>query len=192
MALVLAAIGLQFACSRLEVADYADMTPVLDPVTFFDGRLSAHGVVKNRAGKVIRSFNADIEASWQEGVGTLVEDFVFDDGEIQQRIWTLSPDGSGAFIGTANDVIGQGRLQAAGNSLFLDYVLRVPYRDGTVDLRVDDRMYLVSPEVLVNESRMSKFGWQVGSILLVIQRHSEQLVATAPGPASGRRDKHDH
>jgi hypothetical protein len=158
------------ACSSLKVTDYSALQPVLDVESFFDGRLTAHGVVKDRGGRVIRSFNATIDASWTEGVGTLLEDFVFDDGEAQRRIWTLRPNGEGMYTGTAGDVVGAAHLQQSGNSVFLDYVLQVPYGDGTVDVRVDDRMYLVSPDVLINESRMSKFGWRVGDLLLVIAR----------------------
>jgi hypothetical protein len=158
------------ACSQVQVTDYSETKPELNVEAFFNGKLTAHGVVKDRGGKVIRHFNADIDAYWKDGVGTLVEDFVFDDGEVQQRIWTLKPDGTGRYIGTAGDVVGAAKLQLAGNSLFLDYVLRLPYRDSEVDVRVDDRMYLVSPEVLINESSLSKFGWRVGSLLLVITR----------------------
>ena len=80
-------------CTGVSVEDYADNTPAFDPVTFFDGRLTAHGVVKDRSGKVIRYFNADINAYWRDGVGTLEEDFVFDDGEPDRRVWTLTPAG---------------------------------------------------------------------------------------------------
>jgi hypothetical protein len=69
-------------------------------------------------------------------------------------------------------VVGVAKLQQAGNSLFLDYVLRLPYKGGEVDLRVDDRMYLVSPDILINESSMSKFGWREGNLVLVIARQS--------------------
>ena len=157
-------------CSSVQVDNYANNTPVLDPETFFDGQMSAHGVIKDRSGKVIRYFNVDIKAYWEDGVGTLEEDFVFDDGEQDRRVWTLTPSGENRYIGTAGDVVGQGKVSVAGNSMFLDYVLRIPYGDGTLDLHIDDRMYLVSPDVLINESRMIKFGFEVGEILLVIQR----------------------
>ena len=49
---------------------------------------------------------------------------------------------------TAGDVVGDASMQVSGNSLFLDYVLRIPYGDGTLDLKIDDRMYLVSQRVL--------------------------------------------
>jgi hypothetical protein len=162
--------GALMACSNVRVTDYADKQPRFDVEQFFSGDLTAHGVVKDRSGMVIRHFNANIVATWVDGVGTLVEDFVFDDGETQRRIWTLKPDGQGRYTGTAADVVGEAQLQQAGNSLFLDYMLRLPYKGGEVDVHVDDRMYLVSPDVLINESSMGKFGWRVGNLVLVITR----------------------
>jgi hypothetical protein len=159
------------ACSSVSVDDYADNSPPLAPEKFFDGQLSAHGIVKDRNGLVLRYFNADITASWTDGIGTLDEQFRFDDGEQQTRVWTLVPAGGGTYTATAPDVIGEGTMQVAGNSLFLDYVLRIPYGDGTIDLRIDDRMYLVSERVLLNQSRMNKWGINVGEIILVIQKH---------------------
>lgn len=158
------------ACASVTVSDHQTFEPEIDMQTFFDGYLSAHGVVKNRPGKVIRTFNADIAACWKDGTGYLVEDFVFNDGEEQQRIWTLTPNVDGSYTGSAGDVVGPGNLTVAGNSVFLDYVLRIPLGDSTIDVRVDDRMYLVSPTVLFNESILTKFGVKVGSLGLVIVR----------------------
>jgi len=157
----------------VSVTDYAGYGPKLVVETYFSGHLTAHGVVKDRAGKVIRYFNATIEAYWRNGIGTLEEDFVFDDGEKQRRVWTLTPTGTGGYDATAGDVVGTGKVRVAGNSMFLDYVLRIPWNGDSLDLHIDDRMYLVSPDVIINESRMSKFGLDVGQILLVIERRAE-------------------
>lgn len=162
-------------CANVSVEDYRSERPVLVPEEFFDGPLLATGVVKNRSGLVIRRFTADIEAYWRDGVGTLEEDFVFDDGEESRRVWTLQPAGPGRYRATAGDVVGDGEAAAAGNAFFLNYVLRVPYGDGSIDLNIDDRMYLVSPDRIINESVMRKFGFRVGEILLTIERR---------GPAS--------
>jgi hypothetical protein len=174
------------ACSTVEVSDYRDLKPAIVLDDFFSGSLSAHGVVKDRSGRVIRMFNASIDASWDAGTGTLDEDFIFNNGEKQRRVWKLQPQDDGSYIGTAGDVEGQGLLTQAGNSVFLDYVLQIPYGDGTVDVRVDDRMYLVSPGVLINESQMTKFGVRVGSILLVILRQdipmTSGIESGAPAP----------
>jgi len=158
------------SCGSIEVTDYANNQPKLVAESFFEGQLRADGILKDRSGKVIRYFTADIKAYWNDGIGTLEEDFVFDDGEKQRRVWTLTPNGDNRYIGTAGDVIGESEIQISGNSMFLDYVLRIPYGDGTIDIAIDDRMYLVSPSVLINESGMSKFGINVGTLLLVIQR----------------------
>ncbi len=156
------------ACSSVGVNDYVDMQPRLELEQFFKGQLIASGVLKNRAGKVIRSFNADITATWQDGVGTLDEQFTFDDGEQQTRVWTLTPVGNGQYIGRAGDVVGDAGIRVAGNSMFLEYVLRIPYKGDTLDITIDDRMYKVSDTLLINESRMTKFGFEVGELVLAI------------------------
>ena len=146
------------ACNGSGIAYYAQQSPKFVLEEFFDGNLEAYGVVKDWRGRVIRKFNADILAYWNEGVGTLEEDFVFDDGEIDRRVWTLTPTEPGRYVGIAGDVVGEGKVAVAGNSAFFDYV------------RIDDRMYLVTPEVLINESSMSKFGIPVGEFVLVIEK----------------------
>ncbi|GAB3283241.1 DUF3833 domain-containing protein [Parahaliea aestuarii] len=176
--LLLAALLPLVACTSADISHHAGRKPALQLEQFFDGSLTAHGVVKNWRGEVIRTFNADIKAYWKDGVGTLEEDFVFDDGEEQRRVWTLTPDGQDAsgnqrYIGTAGDVVGDSEARVAGNALFMEYVLRIPYNDSTLDLTIDDRMYLVSPTVIVNESTMKKFGLTVGRILLVIERRPQ-------------------
>ena len=114
------------ACTSVSIKEYADNEPVMVVEEFFNGSLSAHGIVKNRSGEVIRYFSATIDASWTDGVGTLDEVFTFDDGEVQRRIWTLLKDEQGYYSGSAGDVVGTATLEMSGNSLFLDYVLRIP------------------------------------------------------------------
>lgn len=161
-------------CSSTAIEEYADNQPKFNVQEFFQGDLVAHGVLKDRSGKVTRYFHADLKASWQEGVGTLEEWFVFDDGERQERVWTLTPNGDGSYTATAGDVIGEGQLQTAGNALFMKYVLRVPYDGDTIDLNVDDRMYLVTPDHLINESVLTKFGFKVASLTLSIRQKAHQ------------------
>jgi hypothetical protein len=162
------------ACGSVDVQDYASERPRFVPETFFDGSLVAHGIIKDRSGRVTRRFVAEIDASWENGVGTLDERFVFSDGERDTRVWTLNPAGEGRYVGTAGDVMGEAPITVAGNAMFLKYTLRAPFRDGTVDLSIDDRMYLIDENTLLNESIMRKFGFRVGEINLVIRRLPEE------------------
>ena len=130
-------------CGTASIEDYRDRSPAFVPEDFFNGALTAHGVVKDFSGTAIRHFNADIMGCWSDGVGTLDESFVFDDGEQQTRIWTLTPSGNQTYIGTAGDVIGDGTARWQGNAMFLDYTLRITLDDGSIDVHIDDRMYRV-------------------------------------------------
>ncbi len=162
------------ACGSTSVDDYQAREPAFAPEAFFNGELTAHGVVKDFSGTAIRHFSADIVGCWSNGVGTLDENFIFDDGEQQKRIWTLTPNGNQTYIGTAGDVVGEGLARWQGNAMFLDYTLRIELEDGSIDVKIDDRMYRVSDNVVINESKMRKFGFGVGEILLTIIRHPDQ------------------
>ena len=161
------------ACSSTPVTDYQDREPRFEPESFFDGALTAHGVVKDFSGRAIRHFNADIVGCWSDGVGTLDESFVFDDGEQQTRVWTLTPSGGQTYTGTAGDVVGDGKARWEGNAMFLDYTLRIALEDSSIDVHIDDRMYRISDHVVVNESKMRKWGFGVGEIVLTLIRHPD-------------------
>jgi hypothetical protein len=163
--------GVLVGCAGPGLEDYSDIEPTLTPQEFFTGELSARGVVKNRSGEVIRTFDADISASWNDqGVGTLDEEFRFNDGEVQTRVWTLTPNEDGTLHADAGDVVEPGTMRWQGNAINMNYVLSVAYGDGTIDVSMDDWMYLVTPDTLINETAMTKWGFKVGEIVLVIQK----------------------
>jgi len=58
---------------------------------------------------VDRSFTANLNGSWDGQVLTLVEDFVYDDGEVDQKTWRLTKLANGEYEGTREDVIGTAR-----------------------------------------------------------------------------------
>lgn len=170
--LLIAMLAVLSGCSSPALTDYAQRGPKLVPEVFFTGELSARGVVKDMSGEVIRTFDADISASWDsEGIGTLDEEFRFDDGETQTRVWTLAPSNNGdGYHADAGDVVEPGIMRWSGNAIHMNYVLQVAYGDGTVDVRMNDWMYLVTPDTLINQTTMSKWGVDVGELVLVIQK----------------------
>lgn len=156
-------------CSAMQIGDFANKTPTLVPEDYFDGELSAYGIVKDRSGKIIRSFKGDLIGSWDEnGVGTLDESFVYNDGEKQKRIWTLTPNGKNSYIGIAGDIVGEAQMKNNGNTVVIDYTMRVPYGDGTLDINVKDWLHLQEDGVIINHSKMKKFGFEVGELVITI------------------------
>jgi hypothetical protein len=156
-------------CSSMDIQDFSNTTPEFIPQEYFNGPMTAYGMVKDRSGKVIRRFKGTMHGSWNtEGVGTLDEYFVYDDGETQKRVWTLTPTGDKTFIGTAGDIVGDAHMVANGNTVMIDYTMRVPYGDSTIDIDVRDWLHLQEDGVILNHSKMKKFGFNVGELVITI------------------------
>lgn len=158
------------ACSSQNLEQYATTNPSLDLKTFFNGELIAFGMLQNRSGVMTRRFTATIDASWEGDQGTLVEEFLFDDGEIQYRTWNLTDLGNNNYRGVAADVIGEAEGSIVGSVFQWQYTLDVPYGDGTIAVNLDDWLYLIDENHLINKTKLSKFGFKVGELTLVIQK----------------------
>jgi len=159
------------ACSRVALDDYQGTSPELDLKTFFDGELMAYGILQDRSGRVTRKFTATIDASWSGDQGTLVEHFVFDDGEEQDRTWQLTYHGDKRYSGVAGDVVGIANGQIAGSAFNWRYQLDVPWGDSSIVLSLDDWLYLVEENHLINRTELRKFGFKVAELTLVIEKN---------------------
>lgn len=172
--LLVAALTLGACSIKPNVSVYQTEGPKLELASFFAGRTTAHGLVKDWRGKVIRRFHATIDGQFgQDGRGTLAEVFYWNDGEVQTRTWQVWPTGDGTFAGTAGDVVGQATGKASGNALNWRYTLAVPMgtkdKPQTINLNLDDWMYLLPDNTLLNITDMRKFGLKVGEIVIFIQ-----------------------
>ena len=119
--------------------------------------------------KIIRTFKGILIGSWDEnGIGTLDEKFIYDDGEKLSRVWKLKPTGTKTFVATAGDIVGKAKMIANGNTVMIDYVMKVPYGDSTIDISVRDWLHLQEDGVIINHSKMKKFGFNVGELVITI------------------------
>lgn len=157
-------------CAAPQPSDYAAATPRLDLKQYFNGKLQAHGIVTDRAGKVLQRFTVDLEGRWQGDEGVLEEQFRYADGRREQRTWQLSAGPDGRYRGRAADVVGEALGQAAGNALNWQYTLRLPVGGEVYDVQFDDWMFLVDDQVMLNRAVISKFGLRVGEVLLSFRR----------------------
>lgn len=153
-------------CSSMRIDDYAETRPALDLFEYFEGKTRAWGMFQGRDGTLKRRFTVDIAGRVEGDRLTLTEDFVYDDGEVQQRIWRIQRTAEGRYIGTADDVVGNALGEASGSAFHWRYVLRLPYGEGTVDVSFDDWMFLQPGGVLLNRAKMKKFGLTLGEVTL--------------------------
>jgi hypothetical protein len=165
-----AAALLLSACAAVAPQDYAAEQPKLDLRRYFDGKVEAWGIVQDRSGKVIKRMTVEMTCTWKGDVGTLDERFTYADGTRETRVWTIRKDGD-RYTGTAADVVGEARGEAAGNALRWNYVLAAKREDGsTVNLDMDDWMWLVDEKTLVNKTSFSKFGIHFGDVTIFFRK----------------------
>lgn len=173
-------------CAQRPVQDFAGSQPNLKLEEFFDGDVLAYGLFEDRFGRLQREFKVNITGVLEGNTLTLTEDFLYKDGETQQRIWTIentgvAEDGTHLYSGTAADVIGAANGEVAGSALFWSYAVDLNMGDSTLRVKFDDWIYQMDEHVAMNRATISKFGLEIGTVTLVFLR----------GPAVSTIGMHD-
>lgn len=163
---ILSTIALIAGCSSITIEDYKFEKPILKLESYLNGNLEAHGIFQDRSGKVIKRFKVLMKASWNNGIGTLDENFIYSDGTKSTRVWTIKNKGEGQYSGTASDVIGEAIGESSGNAFQWKYTLSLPVDGSTYHVQFDDWMYLMDENIMLNKSKMSKFGIYLGEVTL--------------------------
>ncbi|MEO1238093.1 MAG: DUF3833 domain-containing protein [Pseudomonadota bacterium] len=163
------------ACGAPSLDDPKLSDRKLDLEEFFDGRLVAYGQFQDLFGTVRRRFEVDVVGDWNGERLRLVEDFVYEDGATEQRIWTLTKTGPDTWEGTAPGVIGTATGEERGDTFNWAYTidLPIPAADGTVDtLRAsfDDWMWLLTDDRLLNRAYMTRFGVPIGEVIITFEK----------------------
>lgn len=158
------------SCSAPNVEHYTNSSPVFNFKEFFSGNLKAYGVVQDYKGELTRKLVVDMHATWNGSQGVIEEDFVYDDGETQKRIWKVTLNDDNTLTGTAADVTGVAKGKSNGSVFHWNYDVELPYDGSTLNVNFDDWMYLVTQSRLINRTSIVKFGVEVGEVTLVIEK----------------------
>jgi hypothetical protein len=140
--------------------------------SYFNGTLDAYGIFTDRSGQVVKRFTVVMQCSWIGDEGVLDEAFTYSDGSTQRRVWRVKKLSDGQYTGQADDVIGTALGTSRGNALNWRYTLALPVDDRVFEVQFDDWMYLMTPSVMLNKARMSKFGVYLGEVTLSFTRRS--------------------
>lgn len=161
-------------CSAIDVKEYRGNHPKFDLFAYFLGETTGWGIVQDRNGRLLRQFVVHIQGtiSNQEEL-TLQEYFTWSDGEISDRTWILRKETENTFSGVANDVVGYAYGEAYGNAVNWKYNLDVKVDDATYTLHLDDWMFLQPNGVLINTTKMSKYGFHVGDITIFFTKEKQ-------------------
>jgi hypothetical protein len=169
-ALSLSAFFLLAGCSIMKPADFASAQPKLVLEEYFAGRTQAWGLFQDRFGNVKRQFTVEITGTWNGELLVLDERFLYNDGETDQRVWTIRKLGDGSYEGRAADVVGSAAGSSAGNALNWAYVMDLKVGDGTFRVAFDDWMFLQPGGAMINRAKVTKWGFDIGEVTLFFMK----------------------
>ncbi|GHE81419.1 DUF3833 domain-containing protein [Thalassotalea profundi] len=169
-------LNLAISSCSTELSDYERVEKPFDIKKYFNGEVTAWGMIQSYTNKVERRFCVEIIGSWQGNKGTLAETFYFDDGEISYRNWQLIQQPEGHYLGTAEDVSGMAIGKHQGFAFQFQYQLELSLEGKTYEMTMDDWMYQLDQYRVINKTSMSKFGIKVAEITLFFDK---ELPATS-------------
>lgn len=137
---------------------------------FFDGNVEAWGLVAARFGGVRRKFSITMNGHWTGSLLKLEERFVFNDGQIDNRIWEFSFDGERSFTGFCDELSGAAEGTVSNDELKMSYLFNLPIGKRVVPVRFDDRMYRIDDRTIANRAVMYKFGLRLGEVNAVFRK----------------------
>jgi hypothetical protein len=137
---------------------------------FFAGRTVAYGQFQDIFGTVRRRFEVEINGTWDGETLTLVEDFLYEDGTTERRVWTLLKTGEDTWRGTAPGVIGEAFGEERGDSFNWRYTIDLPVPDGTLRVTFDDWMWLLTEDRLLNRAYMKRYGVDIGDVIITFEK----------------------
>ncbi len=127
---------------------------------YFTGETRAEGSFRAING-LHRSFVVDLEGSWDGQTLTLIEDFVFDDGERDRKTWRFTRTGATTYVGTREDVIGETTVRITGAVARFSYDVYLDPENQANRVRFHDVMTLRGDGTVLNQALVTKFGFPV-------------------------------
>lgn len=159
------------SCSSNKIENYANNQPKLDIRNYLNGKIKAWGILEDRSGNITRRFEVDMTGTWIKNEGILEEYFVFDDGKKESRTWKIKFNDEKNFTASAGDVVGIATGKQIGNAMQMNYVLDLKLDNGkNYHVKLDDWMYLIDENTLVNKSTIKKFGITFGKLTIFFKK----------------------
>lgn len=166
---------------QAKLNDYDNTDPILRFEDYFNGPITAWGLVQDYSNKVTRRFCVEMVGTWQGNKGVLAETFYFDDGEVSYRNWQLTKQANNQYTGNAEDVIGEANGATNGFAGRWQYTLSLDIDDSIYHFTLDDWLYQIDQHRAFNRAKMKKFGIEVAELTLFFDKQTPLRKCTKKG-----------
>jgi hypothetical protein len=170
-------------CHSLQPESFAGAGPRFEPDKFFEGPTRSWGVIESRSGRPKSRFRTEMMGR-REGADLMItQDFTFEGGRRQQRVWRVRRIDDHRYEATANDVVGVSRGLACGNTFRWEYTLALRPGNPLANVRFKLWMYLQDDgETMINRVIISK----LGVIIAQTTEHFHRGTGAVPSISSSR------
>jgi uncharacterized protein DUF3833 len=180
-AVLIAFCLLAAGCRTMRPESFAGAEPRFEPEKFFEGPTRSWGVIESRSGRPKSRFRTEMMGRREGDDLMITQDFTFEDGHQQQRVWRVRRIDDHRYDATANDVVGVSHGLAYGNTFHWEYTVALRPGNPLANLRFKLWMYLQADgETMINKVTISKLG-------VILARTTEHFHrGTGPVPAISR------
>src|ERR1043166_7219180 len=91
-------------CQTLRPESFAGTEPRFEPEKFFEGPTRSWGVIESRSGKPKSRFRTEMMGRREGETLVITQDFTFEDGHRQQRVFRVRRIDEHRYEATANDM----------------------------------------------------------------------------------------
>lgn len=172
--LLLGLAALPLAGCAATPAPPAQPGPPITLISAFQGRTTGRGHFRIWLTGDERRFTAKLNGrvTGSEGARTLtvVEDFLYDDGQQDRLTWVFRETGPGRWTGKREDTVGEATVIEEDGQIRLAYTADFKSPSGVNRLEFQDILYARADGTIVNDAVVSKAGIAVASVRFLIQR----------------------
>ena len=143
------------------------------PEEFFSGELKASGMFIDRFGNIQKRFSADVSCQPANDGFVLNENFTFDDGTTEKRIWEIQRTSDKSYVGLTDDVKDKAKGTLTNIGLLWRYDFYLELFGRRVLVNFNDKMIMQSSDVVLNHATITKFGLKLGELFISFHRHSD-------------------
>lgn len=150
-------------CARLPASPPVPVPPITLDAAFV-GRAVGAGVFRVDLTGSERRFRARLDGRLTGGRLTVVEDFIYDDGEENRLTWVFDRAGPGRWTGRREDTVGQAQVIETGTEVRLSYT--ADFRAGAEVTRLgfEDVIWFGPGGRVINDAVVSRWGLPVARV----------------------------